>query len=131
MKPVVVVTIKGAEALPGGEGAFIEVETSEGPLELRCTYEDAERLIAALQSVRVKIQDARVHAGRPPLPENAKAADVWETAIDPVNQDALIRARYPDGTTQETRIPRNEVAAIARFLEQAARRFEVSAEMRQ
>ena len=131
MKPVVVVTIRGAEALPDGEGAFLDIETSQGPLELRCTYEDAERLIAALQSARAKIQDARVHAAKPPLAEDAKAATVWETAIDPVNQDALIRARYPDRTTQETRIPRNEVAAIARFLEQAARRFEVSAEMRQ
>jgi hypothetical protein len=47
MKPTVLLKILGAEALPDAEGAFIEMETSEGPLELRCTYEDAERLIAA------------------------------------------------------------------------------------
>jgi hypothetical protein len=131
MKPTVLLKILGAEALPDAEGAFIEMETSEGPLELRCTYEDAERLIAALQAARAKVQDARVHAAKPPLPEPEKPADRWETAIDPVNQDALIRAVYPDRTTQETRIPRSEVRSIARALEQVAQRFDVSAEMRQ
>jgi hypothetical protein len=106
MKPTVLLKILGAEALPDAEGAFIEMETSEGPLELRCTYEDAERLIAALQAARAKVQD-------------------------PVNQDALIRAVYPDRTTRETRIPRSEVRSIARALEQVAQRFDVSAEMRQ
>jgi|SRR5687767_5261858 len=130
MKPIVLLKIKGADALAEGQGALIEMETSEGPLELRCTFEDAEKLADALQSARAKIQDARVHAARPPLPEGEATAS-WETAIDPVNQDALIRARYPGRPTQETRIPRNEVRAIARFLEQAAQRFDVSAEMRQ
>ena len=130
MKPIVLLKIKGAQALPEGQGAFIEMQTSEGPLELRCTFEDAEKLADALRSARAKIQDARVHAGRPPLPEGEGTPN-WETAIDPVNQDALIRARYPGRPTQETRIPRNEVRAIARFLEQAAERFDVSAEMRQ
>jgi hypothetical protein len=131
MKPVVLVRIKGAEALTDGQGAFVELETSEGPLELRCTYEDAERLIAALESARAKVQDARVHGAKPPLPEGENTALGWETEIDPVTQDALIRARYPDRTAQELRIPRSEVGPIARFLQDAARRFEVSAEMRQ
>jgi hypothetical protein len=131
MKPVVLLKIKGVEALPDATGAFVDMETSEGPLELRCTYEDADRLAAAVQSARTKIQDARVHAAKPPLPEGEKAALGWETAIDPVNQDAVIRARYPDRTTQELRIPRSEVGAIARFLQDAAQRFKVSAEMRQ
>jgi hypothetical protein len=131
MKPLVLLKINGAEALPEGQGAFVEMETSEGPLELRCTFEDAEKLLTALQSARAKVQDARVHAGRPPLPEVEKGPARWETAIDPINQDALIRAHYPDRPTQETRIPRNEVAAIARFLQYAATRFAVSAEMRQ
>src|SRR5687768_17372130 len=122
MKPTVLLKVKGAEALPEGQGAFVEMETSEGPLELRCTFEDAEKLADALQSARAKIQDARVHAGRAPLPEAQKSPAKWETVIDPVNQDALIRAHYADRPTREIRIPRNEVAAIARFLEQAAQR---------
>ena len=130
MKPAALLKIMGTEALPDAKGAFIELETSEGPLELRFTYEDAERLAAALQSARAKIQDARVHAAKPPLPVPEQAAR-WEAAIDPVNQDALIRAHYPNHMTQETRIPRSEIAAIGRFLEQAARRFDSGSEMRQ
>lgn len=131
MKTLVLLKIKGIEALPDGQGAFIEMETSDGPLELRCTFEDAEKLADALRSARAKIQDALVHAGRAPLPEAQKSPAKWETAIDPVNQDALIRAHYADRPAQETRIPRNEIAAIASFLQQAATRFEVSSEMRQ
>jgi hypothetical protein len=48
-----------------------------------------------------------------------------------VNQVAVIRAHFPDRTTQDTRIPRSEIGAIAAFLEQAAKRFEASADMRQ
>lgn len=72
-----------------------------------------------------------MHAAKPPLPAANKGAARWETHIDPVNQDALIRARYPDRTTEELRVPRSEVATIARFLHDAAQRFAVSAEMRQ
>jgi hypothetical protein len=120
-----------AGSLSDGEGAAIELETSEGPLEIRFTYEDAERLIAALQGARQKIQAERAHSAQPPLPEAAKPVARWETAIDPVNQDAVLRARYTDQTTQETRIPRSDVPVIARFLDQACRRFEGSADMRQ
>ena len=131
MKPMVLLKIKGAEALPDAQGAFVEMETSEGPLELRCTYEDAARLIAALEAARAKIQDARVHLAKPPLPDDAKPVTRWETVVDPVNQDALIRAHFPDQPTQETRIPRSQVAALARALDEAAKRLAVSAEMRQ
>jgi hypothetical protein len=120
-----------AEALPGGEGAQIEMDTTAGPLQMRLTYEDAGRLIDALRDARQRIQAERAHAAKPPLPETGKRAERWETAIDPVNQDAVIRAQYADRTTQETRIPRSELAAIARFLEEASRRFEAGAEMRQ
>jgi hypothetical protein len=120
-----------AGSLPDGEGAAIELETSEGPLEIRFTYEDAERLIAALQSAQQKTQAKRARSAKPPLPESAKPVARWETAIDPVNQDAVIRARYSDQTTQETRIPRSDLPGIARFLDQACRRFEGSADMRQ
>jgi hypothetical protein len=102
------------------EGALLQLETNEGPLELRCTYNEAQALLVGLQK-----------AAKPPFAHQAKPVARWETSIDPVNQDAVIRAHYPDDSAQETRIPRNEVAAIAQFLEQARRRFEGSAEMRQ
>jgi len=72
-----------------------------------------------------------VHGAKPPLADTQKPVAQWETVIDPVNQDAVIRARFADKTTQETRIPRNDVPALARFLAEAARRFELSGEMRQ
>ena len=93
-----------AEALPGGEGGLVEMETSAGPLQMRFTYQDAARLIDALRATCERIQ---------------------------ADQDAVIRARFSDHSTQETRIPRSELAAIARFLEQASRRFESGSEMRQ
>jgi hypothetical protein len=120
-----------AGSLSDGEGAAIELETSEGPLEIRFTYEDAERLIAALQAAQHKIQAQRAHSAKPPLAEAAKPVARWETGIDPVNQDAVIRAHYSDQTTQETRIARADLPAIARFLIQACKRFEGSADMRQ
>jgi hypothetical protein len=108
-----------ADCLSDAEGACIELETSEGPLEIRLTHEDGERLIAALQSVQAK------------LPKKQKTVASWGMAIDPVNQDAVLLARYSDETTQETRIPGPQVAAVARFLDQASQRFESGAEMRQ
>lgn len=41
----------------------------------------------------------------------------WETAIDPVNQVAVLRAHFADDTTQDAQIPRTEINRIARFLE--------------
>ena len=119
MKRLVMMGLTRAGLLSDAQGVSVEVRTSEGPLEIRCTHDDAEQLIAALQALQ---------AGLPP---KEKPVVSWETAIDPVNQDAVIRARYADRTTQETRIPRTELAAIARFLDQASRRFASGAEMRQ
>jgi len=120
-----------AGSLADGRDGALELETSEGPLEIRFTYEDAERLIAGLQAARAKIQAERVHAAKPPLPEKPKEPARWETSIDPVNQVALIRAHFADRTTQDTRIPRSEIGAITAFLEQAAKRFAAGAEWRQ
>jgi hypothetical protein len=119
MKRLVITRLAGTGPLPGGDGAFLALETSEGPLEVRLGAEQAGQLVAALQAAQ---------AG---LPKKEKPVASWETAIDPVNQDAVIRARYPDRTTQETRIPGPQVAAIAQFLQEASRRFESGAEMRQ
>jgi hypothetical protein len=131
MKRLVITGIFRGEALDGGAGAAVQLETSDGPLELRLGYQDAERLIAALHAARRDIQAERAHEALPPLPRKEKAVVRWETALDPVDQDAILLARFSDETVQETRIPRHEVGAIARFLEDAARRFDTSADLRQ
>jgi hypothetical protein len=48
-----------------------------------------------------------------------------------VEQQAVLRTHFTDGTTEETHIPRAEIARIARSLEEALKRFEAGAEMRQ
>ena len=116
MKRLVMTQLARTAPLSGGRGVQVVLDTSEGPLEVRLTREDAQRLAAALHK----------H-----LPPKAKAVARWETGIDPVNQDAVILAHYADDTRHETRIPRNEVPAIAEFLDQARRRFDASADMRQ
>jgi hypothetical protein len=120
-----------AESLGDGRSGFLEMETSDGPLELRFTFEDAEHLSSALHSAQEKIRLERERSAKPPLPEKPKIGQSWETAIDPVNQVAVLRAHLPDRTTQDTLIPRAEIRGIAKFLEDALKRFEGSADMRQ
>lgn len=131
MERFVVTGLARAGSLADGESGLIVLETSAGPLELRLTYDDAERLIAGLQAARAKIQAERVRAAKPPLAETQKIATGFETAIDPVNQVAVIRARFADDTTEDARIPRTEIARLVEFLEDALTRFEGGAEMRQ
>lgn len=52
MRRLVMTRLVRVDALPNGEGARVEIDTSEGPLELRFTYEVAERLSAALHRTR-------------------------------------------------------------------------------
>lgn len=130
MKELVILDIIRTAALPEGKGAFVEVQTNEGPRQLRFTFEDAERLTTALHDARSQIHAERTKAGRPPL-ETTRTPARWETAIDPVEQTAVLRTRFSDDTTEETRIPRAEIARIASSLEQALKRFESGAEMRQ
>lgn len=120
-----------ARALADGEGGAIEIATTEGPVELRFTLEDAERLIDDLRAARGRIQQGRVHSGSAPLPEKPKTVRRWETAVDPVNQTAVLRAHYSDGTVHDTRIARTELARIVDFLQQALKRLEPGSDMRQ
>jgi hypothetical protein len=41
MKPIVILRTLRSGALPDGKGALVELETTEGPLGLRFTAEDA------------------------------------------------------------------------------------------
>jgi hypothetical protein len=131
MKELAILSLLREGALPEGKGAFLEVETNEGPCQLRFTLDEAQALLAALQKAVKDIQAARVHAGKAPLPEKPRTPARWETAIDPVNQVAVLRAHFADDTTQDAQIPRTELNRIARFLEQALKRFDSGGEMRQ
>ena len=130
MKEIVILSTQGAGALDKGKGAFVEVETNEGPCQIRFTAEDAERLVAALHEARKQLQAERLKAGTPPPPAT-RTPERWETAIDPVEQTVIVRTDFSDGTSEQTRIPRMEIGRVARFLDQALKRFEAGAEMRQ
>ena len=131
MKRIVMTQLARVDSLSDGQGGLLQLETSEGPLEIRFTYEDAERLIAALEAARGRIREDRTRSALPPIAEKQKLATSWETAIDPVNQVAVVRAHFPDRSTQDTRIPRGDIAQIAGFLDHALKRMEPGADMRQ
>jgi len=130
MKEIVILSTRSAGALEEGKGAFVEVETNDGPCQIRFTAEDAERLIAALHEARKQLQAERLKAGTPPPPVSRRP-ERWETAIDPVEQTVILRTDFSDGSSEHTRIPRIEIGRVARFLEQALKRFDAGAEMRQ
>jgi len=130
MRETVILDVRRAGALDNGKGAFVEVETNDGACEIRFTYEDGERLVAALHEARKQAEAERLRSGTPPAPASRRP-ERWETAIDPVEQTAILRTHFNDGTSEHTRIPRTEIARIARFLDGALKRFEAGAEMRQ
>ena len=130
MKETVIIGVLRAGAVEERKGAFVEVDTNEGPRQLRFTSEDAERFVGALHEARRQLQAVRVNTGLPPL-RSSRAAQRWETAMDPVEQTAVLRTHFTDGTVEQTHIPRMEIARIARFLAEALKRFESGAEMRQ
>ena len=130
MKEIVILSTQRAGALDGGKGAFIEVETNEGPCQIRFTAEDAERLVAALHDARRQLQAELLKAGTPPPPVS-RTPERWETAVDPVEQTVILRTDFSDGSSEQTRIPRTQIGRVARFLEQALKRFDAGAEMRQ
>lgn len=71
MKRLVMTKLAQADGLSDAVGILVEMETSDGPLELRLTYEDAERLTAALQRAHLN-QDAVLRAlPRPDHPDPA------------------------------------------------------------
>ena len=131
MKRIVMTQLRRADSLSDGQGGVLELETSDGPLEIRFAYEDAERLIDALEAARGRIRDDRARAALPPIAEKQKLAASWEKAMDPVNQVAVLRAHFPDRTTQDTRIPRGDIADIVEFLGHALKRMEPGSDMRQ
>jgi hypothetical protein len=131
MRRIVMTQLTRAGSLADGEGGVLEMQTSEGPLEIRLTYADADLLIRALEAARARIRDDRARLALPPMAEEQKVVSTWETAIDPVNQVALIRAHFRDSTTQDTRIPRGEIARITEFLDHALKRMEPGSDMRQ
>ena len=49
MKELAILSVLREGALPEGKGAFLEVETNEGPCQLRFTLDEAQALLTALQ----------------------------------------------------------------------------------
>jgi len=131
MEELVILKILESGALADGKGCRIEVETHAGPRELRFTFEDAARLIAALETAQRELQRRRARSGAAPLPEKPKVPERWETGIDPVNQLAVLRACFADDTTSEAAIPRQQIPQIAEFLHAAMKRLEPGTDMRQ
>jgi hypothetical protein len=72
MKRIVMTGVGKVDTLSDGQGGALEIETSEGLLEIRFTYEDAERLIAALEAARGQIREDRARSGLPPIAEKQK-----------------------------------------------------------
>ena len=95
------------------------------------SLQQAQALLSAPQNAQKDIHPARVHARKAPLPGKPRTPARWQTAIDPLNHDAVLRAHSADDTTQDAQIPRTEIDRIARFLEQALKRFDSGGEMRQ
>lgn len=113
MKELVILSTQCAGALDEGKGAFVEVETNEGPCQIRFTAEDAERLVTALHDARKQLQAERVKAGTPPPPMGRKP-ERWETAVDPVEQTVILRTDFSDGSSEQTHIPRIDAGAEMR-----------------
>ena len=67
MKETVITGVLRAGAVEEGKGAFVEVDTNEGPCQLRFTAEDAERFIGALHEARKQLQAVRWNSVLPPL----------------------------------------------------------------
>jgi hypothetical protein len=130
MEELVITRVARHGALPDSQGAYVEVETQAGTRQIRFTLEDAERLIAALHSALKEGRQARAKAGLPPAPGRPRTPERWDTALDPVQQVAVLRAHFSDYTL-EAEVARPDLPRIARFLEEALKRFEAGGEMRQ
>ena len=50
----------------------------------------------------------------------------WEHAVDLINQVAVIRTVFHDGTSQDTAIPKDKLRETIQNLELALRRFETA-----
>ena len=120
--------LKGSEPVPEGIARIARGRIDHAVDELGGkTDSTAEE---AVHEARKDLHAERVKTGKPPLPAS-RIPERWETAINPVAQIAIVRTAFSDGTSEETQIPRTELARIIQALQQTLKRFEIGAEMRQ
>ena len=109
----------------GGETGFVLVQAEEGPRRLIFTLDTANDLILALQLAKEAIRDERRAAGKPPLRTAVvKPIEQIEYGVDALNQVALLRTGFQDGSTQDLPISRTQIPEILSFLKQAQQNFE-------
>jgi len=109
----------------GGETGFVLVQAEEGPRRLIFSLDTANDLILALQMAKKAIRDERRKAGKPPMRSAVvKPIEQIEYGVDPLNQVALLRTGFQDGSTQDLPISRTQIPEIMNFLKQAQQNFE-------
>jgi hypothetical protein len=109
----------------GGETGFVLVQAREGTHQLIFSLDSANDLILALQMAKKAIRDERRKAGKPPLRSAVvKPIEQIEYGMDPLNQVALLRTGFQDGSTQDLPISRTQIPEIMNFLRQAQQNFQ-------
>jgi hypothetical protein len=109
----------------GGEAGFVLVQAKEGPHRLIFSLDTANDLILALQMAKKAIRDERRKAGKPPIRSAVvKLVEQIEYGVDPLNQVALLRTGFEDGSTQDLPISRTQIPELMNFLKQAQENFQ-------
>jgi hypothetical protein len=109
----------------GGETGFVLVQAEEGPHQLIFSLDTANDLILALQMAKEAIREERRKAGKPPMRSAVvKLVEQIEYGVDALNQVALLRTGFQDGSTQDLPISRTQIPEIMNFLKQAQQNFE-------
>jgi hypothetical protein len=109
----------------GGDTGFVVVQAREGPRRLIFSLDTANDLILALQLAKKAIRDERRTAGKPPIRTAVvKPIEQIEYGVDALNQVALLRTGFQDGSTQDLPISRTQIPEIMNFLKQAQQNFE-------
>lgn len=109
----------------GGETGWIVVEAQDGQHRLSFAPDTASDLILALQQAKQSIHAERKKAGKPPLETTiVKEVQQIEYGIDALNQVAVLRTRFQDGSSQDLPLTRKQVADIGNFLTNAERQFQ-------
>jgi hypothetical protein len=109
----------------GGETGWIVVEAQDGQHRLSFAPDTATDLILALQQAKQAIHAERKKAGKPPLETTyVKEVQQIEYGADALNQVALLRTRFKDGSSQELPLSRKQAQDIAKFLADAEQKFQ-------
>ena len=93
----------------GGETGFVRVQAKEGAHQLIFSLDTANDLILALQMANQAMRDERRKAGKPPARSAVvKLVEQIEYGVDALNQVALLRTGFQDGSTQDVPISRTQ-----------------------